>query len=290
MKEKKQFIFIISIIFIIIVLIFAVFYFKTNKNSNIVSNISDINEAYDVKVCVNKFYEYCKEYRDTAPKAIYELLDDDYINYYELNEKNFIKNLDIVDSNSLYIDSVYKLKQKRNLSLYLIKATQLYRNSDETKTFNVILKLDRKNNTFSIFLNDYINDNNYTNLNLGEKVKISLKNIKEKTNNTFDSSEKQIYDNVQDIFSSYQSICIFYKKYAYTKLSAESKDEEFTDYEIFNSYINSKFKDIITMKLLYYEKMENGEEIEYKIYDDKNINFSFKVTSYITYDVIIKDN
>lgn len=288
MKEKKQFICIISIIGIIIVLVFSVFYFKTQKTSNIVSNISDINEAYNVKLCVNKFYEYCKEYRESAPKAIYELLDHDYIKFYDLNQNNFMKKIDVIDSNSLCIDSVYKLKQKRNLSLYLIKATQLYKNSDNTKEFNILLKIGSKNNTFSIFLNDYIIDNNYADLNLGETINFSLKNINEKTNNTFDSSKKVVYDNVQDVFSDYQNLCMFYKKYAYSKVSMESKNKKFTDYESFESYIKSKFRDIIMMKVLYYEKIENGEEIEYKIYDDKNINFIFKVTSYITYTVNIE--
>lgn len=288
MKEKKQFICIISIIGIIIVLVFSVFYFKTQKTSNIVSNISDINEAYNVKLCVNKFYEYCKEYRESAPKAIYELLDHDYIKFYDLNQNNFMKKIDVIDSNSLCIDSVYKLKQKRNLSLYLIKATQLYKNSDNTKEFNILLKIGSKNNTFSIFLNDYIIDNNYADLNLGETINFSLKNINEKTNNTFDSSKKVVYDNVQDVFSNYQNLCMFYKKYAYSKVSMESKNKKFTDYESFESYIKSKFRDIIMMKVLYYEKIENGEEIEYKIYDDKNINFIFKVTSYITYTVNIE--
>lgn len=287
MKEKKKFWCIMLLVFAIIASTFLIFYFKANKNSNIVSNISDLNEAYDVKVCVSKFYEYCKEYREIAPKEIYELLDDEYIKYYELTEGNFRKNLDVVDSDSLCIDTVYKLKQKGDLSLYLVKANQLYKNSDDIRDFNVILKLNRKKNTFSIFLNDYIEDHSYTNLCVGEKVKISLKNIKEKTNNTFDPSNESIYNNIQDIFSSYQTICMFYEKYAYSKLSQESLEEKFNSYEIFDSYITSNFKDIITMKLISYDQIEKDGYIEYKVYDNKKINFCFKVTSYITYDVII---
>lgn len=284
MKKRKQIIFILILFFTVLISIFLIFYFKPNKNFNTVSNIYDLNEAYDVKICVNKFYEYCKDYRNSAPKGIYELLDDEYIKYYNLTEDNLKNKLNDIDSDKLSINTVYKLSQKRNLSLYLIKADQLYKNIDKSKEFNILLKINSDNNTFSIFLDDYMKDNNCINFNLGERVNMPLNKIKKKVNNTFDSSNKQIYDNVQDIFSDYQTLCMFYNKYAYDKILNSDRDEKN------HNYLKDNYKDIITMKMVYYDKTEKDGYIEYKVYDNKNINFNFKVISHITYNVIIRDD
>ena len=210
MRKNKNLFIILIIVFIVILSIFVFYNLKEEKQSeNVVSNISDLNEAYNVKICTEKFYVFCKEYMNSNSKYIYEFLDKDYIEYYNLNENNFKKNLDIMDSDKIHIDSILKIQQQAHLSMYLIKATQLYKDNDETKDFNIILKLDTNNDVFSVFLNNYIIDNNYSNLKLGDKVKISLKSIDINDNNKFDYSEKGMTDNIEDIFSEYANMCIF---------------------------------------------------------------------------------
>ena len=75
--------------FVVVLLVFIIYFFYNKANvqysSSIVENISDINEAYDVKTCTEKFYNYCKDYLTSNPSIIYVLLDEEYIKYYDLN-------------------------------------------------------------------------------------------------------------------------------------------------------------------------------------------------------------
>lgn len=289
-KKKNKSLFIV--IAVILICIFSIFVFcklsSKNQSENIVSGISDINEAYEVKMCTNKFYIFCKEYKDSSPNSIFELLDDEYIKKYNLTKNNFKKMLDTCDSDSIQIDKVYKIQEKEKVALYIVKSTQLYKNSDITKEFNIVLKMDRNNNTFSVFLDNYIDDNNYNNLKLGDKVNTSLKSIEVNSNNTYDVSERRMTDNVEDIFKEYSNNCIFYEKRAYSLIDEQCKQDKYNNFEIFDKYITDNIIDIVTMELLSYEDTQKDGYIEYRCTSNKGQVYIFKVTSYITYTVTIE--
>lgn len=231
---------------------------------------------------------FCKDYRDNNPNYIFELLDEEYIKQYNLTKDNFKKMLDNFDSDEIHIDNVYKLQQKGELSLYIVEATQLYRYSDNMKKFSIILKLDSGNNTFSVFLDNYINDKNYNNLKIGDKVKVALKKVEVNPSNKYDPSEKKITENVEDIFEEYTKNCIFYEKKAYNLLDNECKNNEFQSYELFDKYITDNIVDIVTMNLLSYEDFQEEGYVKYKCTSSKGLVYIFKVTSYITYTVTIE--
>ena len=69
---------------IIILICICLFFVIPNLNFNNVkvTNVSNLDEAYDVKTCTNKFYLYCKTYMSSSKKSVYELLDREYIKKY----------------------------------------------------------------------------------------------------------------------------------------------------------------------------------------------------------------
>ena len=290
MKKK-----ILIIAIIIVILLIFVIYFVCNKLSekysyNVVSDISDINEAYDVKTCTKKFYNYCKDYLTSNPSIIYGLWDEDYIKYFDLTKNNFKKYIDVSNSDSIQIEEVYKIQERNNIGMYIVKSKLLLKNSDIMNDFNIILKIDKKNNTYSIFLNNYIEDKGYSKLSIGDKVNIKLKGIMEDSdlNNKYDpSNNKKITDNVEDIFGDYTYMCIFYEKEAYNLIDNEIK-EKYSTYDIFDKYITDNIIDLVTMDLYSYSDVQKDNFIEYKCTSTTGQVFTFKVTSYITYTVTIE--
>lgn len=290
MKKK-----ILIIAIIIVILLIFVIYFVCNKSSekytyNVVSDISDINEAYDVKTCTKKFYNYCKDYLTSNPSIIYGLLDEEYIKYYDLTKNNFKKYIDVSNSDSIQIEEVYKIQERNNVGMYIVKSKLLLKNSDIMNDFNIILKIDKKNNTYSIFLNNYIEDKGYSKLSIGDKVNIKLKGIMEDSdlNNKYDpSNNKKITDNVEDIFGDYTYMCIFYEKEAYNLIDNEIK-EKYSTYDIFDKYITDNIIDLVTMDLYSYSDVQQDNFIEYKCTSTTGQVFTFKVKSYITYSVTIE--
>lgn len=295
MKKRKKknniFLIIVAAILICILSIFAFYEIKQKSQSvNIVSNISDINEAYDVKTCTKKFYNYCKDYLTSNPSIIYGLLDEEYIKYYDLTKNNFKKYIDVSNSDSIQIEEVYKIQERNNIGMYIVKSKLLLKNSDIMNDFNIILKIDKKNNTYSIFLNNYIEDKGYSKLSIGDKVNIKLKGIMEDSdlNNKYDpSNNKKITDNVEDIFGDYTYMCIFYEKEAYNLIDNEIK-EKYSTYDIFDKYITDNIIDLVTMDLYSYSDVQQDNFIEYKCTSTTGQVFTFKVKSYITYTVTIE--
>ena len=287
MKKKI----LIITIFVVVLLVFIIYFFYNKANvqysSSIVENISDINEAYDVKTCTEKFYNYCKDYLTSNPSIIYGLLDEEYIKYYDLTKNNFKKYIDVSNSDSIQIEEVYKIQERNNIGMYIVKSKLLLKNSDIMNDFNIILKIDKKNNTYSIFLNNYIEDKGYSKLSIGDKVNIKLKGIMEDSdlNNKYDpSNNKKITDNVEDIFGDYTYMCIFYEKEAYNLIDNEIK-EKYSTYDIFDKYITDNITDLVTMDLYSYSDVQKDNFIEYKCTSTTGQVFTFKVKSYITYTV-----
>lgn len=290
MKKKI----LIITIFVVVLLVFIIYFFYNKANvqysSSIVENISDINEAYDVKTCTEKFYNYCKDYLTSNPSIIYGLLDEEYIKYYDLTKNNFKKYIDVSNSDSIQIEEVYKIQERNNVGMYIVKSKLLLKNSDIMNDFNIILKIDKKNNTYSIFLNNYIEDKGYSKLSIGDKVNIKLKGIMEDSdlNNKYDpSNNKKITDNVEDIFGDYTYMCIFYEKEAYNLIDNEIK-EKYSTYDIFDKYITDNIIDLVTMDLYSYSDVQQDNFIEYKCTSTTGQVFTFKVKSYITYSVTIE--
>lgn len=288
--NKTLYIIIITIFILTTFCIFTLFYLKQGSSLSVVENITDINEAYNVKTCALKFYMYCKDYRISAPSSIYDLLDKEYTKKYRIDKNNVKENIEIINSDTYRINKVLKIQQKNNLSLYLVKGNELYRNKDEIKELNFLVKIDKTKNTFSVYLNNYIDEKKYDNIKLGDCISIKLSSINKNYNNTFDDANKNMYNNVKDVFSDYRQLCIFYERYSFEVLSEESKREQFQSYEAYDKFILSRYKDIVMSDMLKYETDINDDKIIYTCHDNYGKKYVFNIKSYITYDVTIENN
>ena len=289
MKKNKIIItIIICIILIVILTVFLICYSFFYSDYIKIENISNIDEAYNVKTCAQKFYMYCKDYRISAPTAVCDLLDKEYINIYNINSENLKDNLAQINSDTFNIKQVYRINQKGNISTYLIKGYEVYKNNDNIKEFSFLLKIDNKRNTFSVYLNNYIVDKKINDFDKVEKIKLRVNSIKKNYNNTFDTANKDMYDNVTDIYTDYKRLCMFYERYSYEVINEQSKKDNFQNYEIYNKYILSKYKDIVMSEMKKYEVNKTDDYVIYTCYDNYGNKFVFKVYSYITYNVIIE--
>ena len=293
MKNKK--IFALSIIFIIIIIfIFVFILIKDNSLSNnygTVSNISDIEEAYDVKACVDKFYIYCKEYLSAEPNLVYDLLDKDYIKKFRITKYNIKEHLDLFSSDDIQIMNVLKINQNNNISAYYITANQIYKDIENTtKEMKFILKIDKENYSFSVYLEDFINDKEYNNLKIGDKLKFGLKSVipDNDFNNKFDSNSKTMPDNAEDIFDDFITRCLYYPNVAYDFLDESCKQYKYANYEEFEQYIKDNTRDFVNMELYSYEDIKNGDSLEYKCKSTTGQVYTFKIKSYIIYTVTIE--
>lgn len=280
--NKKNILFCIGIIVIVVCISLFFVFSCLNFNTCKVINVSNLSEAYDVKTCTNKFYLYCKTYMNSSKNSVYELLDKEYIKQYNLNSDNFDEKIKEFKSDTLEIKNIYKIQEHNNISLYMVNAYELYKNSDDQNEFNILVKLDNKNNTFSVYLEDYIDDNNYKKLNFGDSIKIKLRSVKKQNDNIFSKKSESEINNLNDYISDFKSLCIFYRNYAYYLLDEEN-NEKFKTYQEFNNYIIDNFSEIISMKLIAFELQKNNDYEEYICTMSNGIKITFRTNNYVSY-------
>jgi len=284
---KKIIVIVVTIVVVIISIYNLITNKTTSKNLHVVSNIEDINEAYNVKICASKFYEFAKNHIAKNTEFVFSLIDKDYIEYYNLDENGLRERIGVVDSDDLQFDDVYKLREKNNIAIYYVKGTQMYKNDSKTLEFEILLKMDNNNNTFSVYLSDYISEKKFNNIKLGSKININLKAIETNEYNKFDILSKHSIDNVEDIFSQFNNNCIFYPNRAYELLDDNCKSEKYVEFEDFKNYLKTNMKDIVLMDLKSYEEKAEDGYIIYRCKSTKGNTYIFKVRSYITYSVSI---
>lgn len=149
-KTFKTFLITISCLLIIILSLLLTSDLKkeylTKKD---IDSVNNINMFYVVESCVNKYIQYLS-IKDYA--VIYEILDDNYIDKNKVTLDNIDEHIDTLDSNyTLSITNMYKHK---NMDIYYVQGTlikeTLYETNGKNKEFKTTIKLDRKNNKFSV--------------------------------------------------------------------------------------------------------------------------------------------
>ena len=265
---------------------YDLFYTTENIINDFVKYIEYINQ--DVKIDIGKIQmteSEIKQYQyEEGFKAINELLDKKYKEKYSIENKDIIeffkkyKNINTTDNYQLQIKKMYMSELESNSSLVLVSGT--INNVD----FNCMIKLDIQNSVYSIFLENYLKENNYT----SERA--------EKIVDMNDSIEKNDYNNFQYVYASNEFIVTKYfsdykekmlenPQVAYSMLDEEYRTKRFTTYNEFLNFIDS-MKDRINKLQISKFKLQNSE---IDILDNYNNICIFNVNDLINYTIQLDD-
>lgn len=151
--EKKNFGLLLLFITMFLGTIFAfitISDFKEEKlNEKYIHKVTGVSSFYNVESCAAKYISYLvsKDY-----KAVYNLLDDNYIDKNNITESNLIDYIEFYDKNyNLKIESMYQYK---DFNIYYIKGKLIEEgmnaSNTSSKDFKITLKLDETNYKFSI--------------------------------------------------------------------------------------------------------------------------------------------
>lgn len=289
MKNKKK---VVSIILFIIIILLIYLVVASSKVKNVkVSYINDINEAYSLKGCLDKYFAYCQNYHDYNIKNIYDLIDSKEIEEYKLNIENFKFNIDVLSGDKIQIIEALKINQIKNVTLYRVKFNVLSKDSQDLNCKELLIRIDYDKHVFSVLSNHYVNEKKYNNLKIGSiAINSAFSDIKENDNNKFDTIDnKLVSENVEDIFDEFNENCMYYRKQAYDQLDTSFKNENYPKYEDFDSYIKSNIRQIVISELYSYDESKKDDYIEYKCKDSKGRVYNFKVYSYVAFIVEIEN-
>lgn len=287
---KKNNIFILIILFLIILLVIILMLLKVYSTRNQASpeNIVDIEVEYSIKRitnrsnyyiiknCIDKFYIYYSTIQNYGKNGkteeIYNMLDEEYIKYKEITQENILSKLRGVSSSKVNIIEMYVSEQSENISVYFVYGTLRNKKTNEISEYSIMVKIDKNNKTFSIFLEDYIEEK-YSNISIGENIQFNnLDEIEPNENNTY--SYEPVTENayIEDIVQLFKENILYDKQRSYESLDEEYRTKRFPTFADFEKYIKDNIREIAAMKISQYDKNVSEDVIQY-ICKDTNNNY-----------------
>lgn len=325
--EKSKRILIVLITLLIVMAVMVAILINTNKKQEVshgnntytpivkeqdeaFEKVNDYKTYFTVKEIVENYITYMKqingdEYVDASSlqttttqiatvmqedgiEALKGILDEGYLK--DETDNSLIKMQDDYKQDGTYtkqvnynlnIDNMYQYGLASNISIVLVEAKL---NNVE---LNLLVKLDSTNNTYSLFLNDYITKNNYTKHMSIKSINISKNKIQKNNYNNDVKVEGTEKDVVIQYFSDYRMKMLNDTKIAYQKLDSEYAEKKFGQYSNFESYVNNNKNNIIVASIDKYQVVENKNGKEYVCVDENGKYYIFMEEEVGKYSVVL---
>jgi len=257
--------------------------------SKLLENVTIRNEYYIVKRCVESFYFYYSSMQEDNQSsfALYNMLDKQYINYKNITKENIITQLPKIEESIINIEDMYVSEQSTYISVYFVKGYLRNKQNSNVTQFNLLVKIDATNGTFSIQLEDYITEV-YGILNLGSTLELrTLENIELNDNNSY--QYKHISEDIytEDLFNKFKEEIIYNSEIVYNQLDEEYKKVRFGSIENFKNYAKNNIKKNVMAKLDKYQKNTKENYVEYVFIDKNGKYYIFKETAVMKYSLIL---
>lgn len=267
------------------------------ENDEEIKLLDNKNKYFVVEKIVSEITSYIKEtngdmeydttlIEEETAKVAFQKEGVQIINYMLDNEyKNTMKSTDdiIINMAKKYtnyqsiIDKVYIYDKSANIDIYIVYA---YIGSEE---FNIVIKTDSENNTFSIFLNDYLEKYNYSKNMQTKNIKISESNIEKNDYNQFkyiNISENQM---PKYYLNNYIKLIKSNAKLAYNLLDEEYKQKRFPTFNEFDTYTQGK--EYMQATISKYKIIKKDDYTIYVCEDTYGNVYIFKETALMDYTV-----
>ena len=321
MKLKKVIITLIIIALIILVILGVLLLYNIHQQENsftpATENISieydnhlkevEVrNDFYTIKTCVEKFYLYLSKPSDSdytiideeveqtleieeraRKQAIYNLLDDKYIQSNGINEENVFNQIPEITLSDVIIENMYVSQQDENMYVYIVSGKLRNQTTKEHTNFTLMLKVDMLNRTFKIVPENYITEY-IEQINLGQELVIDMETSIEKNNyNMFDYENISNETYISDMFNEFKENMIYDFELAYQDLNQEYKNKRFGAYEKFQEYAKNNIRNSVIMNLSQYQINEYNDYTQYICVDQNGNYYIFNVTGVMQYSVIL---
>lgn len=274
--------------------------------------IGDNNSYYTIKNILNSYIEYIKqlngdeylevgkldmseedakkEIQKEVMEAIEGVLDETYKRDYDNLQKHIVDYHDkykIVGDYSknvnyeLKIEKLYRKILSEGTSLVLVQAKL------NNENFNCVIKEDDTNKTYSIFLEDFMVQNNYNPNMSRNDIKIDYEEIKSNGYNRFVRVKATDEYIVSQYFSEYKMEMLNNPDSAYDILNEEYRKNKYDNVEQFKKYISDNQNRIKMAEIDKYQKTEREGKTEYVCIDKDERYYIFIQTSMKDYEVIL---
>ncbi len=230
------------------------------------------------------------EWQKEGLEAIKGVLDKQYTSEITINDNNIISECDKYKQKGDYSENItYNVKIEKMLMKRLeenILITLVYAKIND-ESFNVILKLDNQSNSYSIFLEDYLNKHNYNENMKKEDIKINSDSIKANGYNKYikiNTAETYV---ITQYFSELKTKMINKTQEAYELLDKDYREKKYGGYDNFKRYVENNKNTIAYANIKNYQENEYDDIKEYVCIDDNGEYYIFLEETAGNYRVVL---
>lgn len=288
----------------------------TDEEANYINTkiqlVNSRNDYYAVKQCVEKFYLYygyifdddtvnenlsdVDGYDDGNTNVyskeecinnVYKMLDKDYIDYKNITLNNLVEKVDNIKSSDVDINEMYVSQKNVNVSIYIVNGRLKENTTDEMSDFELMVKLDAVNKTFTVFLGDYI-DEKYSDIKIGDEININVESLIEKNEiNIYDYKNITDENYIRGLLLKYQNEVLFDEETAYNNLDEEYRKKRFGSLDNFKEYAKNNIIRNVKLKLVKYQINNYDDYTEYVCLDNDGNYYIFNEKSVMNYNLLL---
>ena len=262
-------------------------------------------DFYVVKDNVGKYYSYYSilfnagSYYATEDEQIisqaetdnaqilYNMLDTEYITAKGITADNLKTNLTEIGQVTAYINNMYVIPETNNIDVYVVNGKLKQNVEDSGTDFELIVKLDKTNKTFSVIPQEYVTEK-YGNIVEGQSLNINVEqSISQNTNNTYTEREITEETYLKDLFAEIRNELLNDYEAAYNHLDEEYRTKKFATLDEFSNFTSEKEEEYKSMALAQYQVTEQDGYTQYVLVDQNGKYYIVNETAVMKYNTML---
>lgn len=229
--------------------------------------------------------EYKQQEQEQAQKVLYAMLGDEYIQEFQITANNIKQKLNQDNWEKIILKDIYTLENSQAVSSYYVYGEKLQQ--EEINEFSMLISIDSKNETFAIYLEDYMKEHNLNSYQEKQIIDIKIESIPDKNYNH--TKYKSIQDNqiAKEYYDNYKKLLNYDINLLYEKLDKEYKKKKFKDIEDFQNYIQTNKHILKSRGITKYNKINRETYTQYVCLDQTGKMIIFNANSLTEYSIIL---
>lgn len=254
-----------------------------NLINNYFKNINDLNNYVADDVNANIFNEaeiqiIIQERKDEVRGTLESILPEEYRN--NIDSAIQKENERIRNNQSTDIKEMYVTEKDASINIFFVIL-------DGDTDVSVMLVTDSNNSSYMIYPMQYVIDNNYNSIKVGDNIEFDIDSVKSNENNKFsytNVSEEQL---VRLYFSDYKELLENDPEALYDKLSTEYATARFINKDNFIAYVEKNINELSGASAGQYLINTYDGYTEYVIKDQYENTYVFKAEGIMDYELTL---
>lgn len=227
---------------------------------------------------------------------VMNILSKDYISRYNINNDNIFNNLVIpklTNYNQYYkvnMSQILSAQVDDNIYVYIAKANCRIVGTDELFSVQVMFEVDTMNKIYNTYPTQYIKDNGYNDLSLGDTISYKPEEIIQNENNKFTNVTKSEEEIAKEYFNDYNELLLYYPDESYNRLNSEYSKKRFGSKENFKEYVKENARTLYLMQIDKYKIVSKDNYTDYVCSDKYNNIYVFRQQNGIMRYTVFLDN